>query len=191
MATLTDPINAQNIVDRFSDYVVSTANSGISWGTNAIPFPEMSSAYFGGGTGGRSIGITGSSITPDPITANKIYTTLVNETYNYFYIRNMRAIRNVTGAGGNTPLGPQSPGGAGGYNYDVTAVAYNNDRNAQDNALDNGVASGSVISSPNLEAFLNACRAKYNSARTSTRTVQIDVCHASCHSSCHGSRGRR
>ena len=191
MATLTDPINAQNIVDRFSDYVVSTANSGISWGTNSLPFPEMSSGYFGGGTGGRGIGIGGGNISTNPITASTIYTALVNETYNYFYIRNLRAIRNVTGPGGNTPNGPYRPGGAGGPNYDQTAVAYNNDRPGQDNALNNGVSSGSVISDENLEAFLNACRAKYNSARTNTRTIQIDVCHASCHSSCHGSRGRR
>ena len=191
MATLTDPINAQNIVDRFSDYVVSTANSGISWGTGALPFPEMPAANFGGGTGGRSIGITGSSITPDPITASTIYNTLVNETYNYFYIRNLRAIRNVTGAGGNTPAGPYRPGALGGSNFDTTAVAYNNDRNAQDNALNNGVAVDSVISDENLELFLAACRAKYNTARATTRTIQIDVCHASCHSSCHGSRGRR
>ena len=188
MASLTDPINAQNIVDRFSDYVVSTANSGISWGTNAIPFPEMPSGYFGGGTGGRGIGISGGNVNADPINAATIYNALVNETYNYFYIRNMRAIRNVTGGGGNTPAGPY---GTAGFNYDVTAVAYNNDRNPQSNATDNGVSSGSVISAGNLEAFLNACRAQYNSARSNTRTIQIDVCHASCHSSCHGSRGRR
>ena len=47
MATLTNPINAQNIVDRFADYVTATADSGISWGTNALPFSEFNSANFG------------------------------------------------------------------------------------------------------------------------------------------------
>ena len=155
MAALTNPVNAQNVVDRFTDYVVSTANSGISWGSNAKPFPEMPDAYFGGGTGGRAIGISGVNISANPITASTIYNTLVNETYNYFYIRNMRAVRFVTGTGGNTPGGPQF-GGAGGVNYDVTAVAYNNDRNAQTNAGLNGIAGGQPISTTNLEAFLNA-----------------------------------
>ena len=190
MVALTNPVNAQNVVDRFTDYVVSTANSGISWGSNAKPFPEMPDAYFGGGTGGRAIGISGANISANPITASTIYNTLVNETYNYFYIRNMRAVRFVTGTGGNTPSGPHRPS-AGGVNYDVTAVAYNNDRNAQTNAGLNGIAGGQPISSTNLEAFLNACRAQYNSARNNTRTVQINVCHASCHSSCHFARGRR
>ena len=190
MVALTSPVNAQNVVDRFTDYVVSTANSGISWGSNSKPFPEMPDGYFGGATSGRAIGVSGASF-PNPITALTIYNTLNNETYNYFYIRNMRALRFVTGTGGNTPNGPFRPGGSGGYNYDSTAVAYNNDRNPRTNAGLFGVASGEAIKSTNLESFLNDCRAQYNSARGNTKTVQIDVCHASCHSSCHGSRGRR
>ena len=83
MATLTNPIEEQNIVDRFADYVVATANAGITWGTNDIPFAEMGTSYFGGTTSGKSIGITGANISATPITASTIYNALVGETNAY------------------------------------------------------------------------------------------------------------
>jgi hypothetical protein len=39
MATLTNPINADNIVDRFADFVVDTANANIVWSASNKPFP--------------------------------------------------------------------------------------------------------------------------------------------------------
>jgi len=190
MATLTNNINSQNIVDRFADYVTATARAGISWGTNAVPFGEFSAAYFGGVTTGRPIGISGATISPvgGTITASTIYSVLVNETAAYTSIRNLRALLFVAGGGGNT-----GSRGSPGYIYDATAVAYMNSNYLQSagSPANAGVASGNNISTANLESFFNNLRSTYNSARSSTVTIQVDVCHASCHSSCHGSRSRR
>jgi len=188
MATLTSPVRTQNIVDRFADYVTATADSGISWGTNAYPFGEFDGNNFGGTTSGRPIGISGGNIGSGVITASNIYNTLVNETAAYTSIRNLRAILFVDGAGGNTGSRP-TPG----VIYDQTAVAYMNGSYLQSigTPANNGVASGNVASATNLESFFNTLRSTYNSARGSTVTIQVNVCHASCHSSCHGSRSRR
>ena len=188
MATLTNPIRTQNIVDRFADYVTATASSGISWGTNSVPFGEFPTSYFGGTTSGRPIGISGSSIGSGVITAGNIYNTLVNETSAYTSIRNLRALLFVDGGGGNTGSRP-TPG----YVYDATAVAYMNSNYLQSvgSPADAGVRSGNPASASGLESFFDNLRSSYNNARASTVTVQINVCHASCHSSCHGSRSRR
>ena len=122
MAVLTNPVERQNIVDRFADYVVATANSGISWGTNAYPFPECDfTGIFGGPTSGKSIEISGGSIAAGPsgeITAQYIYDTLIAETYRYTRIRTIRCLLFVNGGGGNT--GSRSTAG---YVYDQTAIA--------------------------------------------------------------------
>lgn len=188
MATLTSPVRTQNIVDRFADYVTATADSGISWGTNAYPFGEFDGNNFGGTTSGRPIGISGGNIGSEVITASNIYNTLVNETAAYTSIRNLRAILFVDGGGGNTGSRP-TPG----VIYDQTAVAYMNGSYLQSigTPANNGVASGNVVSAVNLESFFDTLRSSYNSARGSTVTIQVNVCHASCHSSCHGSRSRR
>ena len=189
MATLTNPVNAQNIVDRFADYVVATANSGISWGTNAVPFGEMSTAYFGGTTGGRGISINGSSVSATPITASTIFNALCAETQTYSNIRNLQALLNVTGAGGNSGSRPTA-----GIVYNQTAVAHLNTgyRQGQSNPTNPSVSTGNAISAANLETLFDRLRTVYSSTyRASTLPIQIDVCHASCHSNCHGSRGRR
>lgn len=190
MATLTNPIQPQNIVDRFADYVTATADSGISWGTNVYPFSEFDPAYFGGDTSGRPIGINGSSIgsAGGAISALNIYNTLVNETTAYTSIRNLRALLFVGGGGGNTGSRP-TPG----YVYDATAVAYMNTGYLQSIGSPNnaGISAGNAISSSGLETFFSNLTTSYNSARTTTTEVTISVCHASCHSSCHSSRGRR
>ena len=189
MATLTNPINAQNIVDRFADYVVATANSGISWGTNAVPFGEMSTAFFGGDTGGRVIGITGFTVIAAPITASTIFNALCAETQTYSNIRNLRALLNVTGGGGNSGSRP-TPG----IVYDQTAVAHLNTgyRQTQINPTNPSVSTGNAISAANLETLFDRLRSIYSSNyRATTATIQVDVCHASCHSNCHNSRGRR
>jgi hypothetical protein len=190
MVTLTNPIQPQNIVNRFADYVTATADSGISWGTNAYPFGEFDGNYFGGTTAGRPIGISGGNIgsAGGSITASNIYNTLVNETAAYTSIRNLRALLFVDGGGGNTGSRP-TPG----YVYDATAVAYMNAGYLQsigspDNA---GISAGNAVTSGGLESFFNILTSSYNNTRVNTVTVQINVCHASCHSSCHSSRGRR
>ena len=104
MATLTNPITSQNIVDRYADFVTATANENIIWGTNALPFAEMPSTNFGRTASGKSISVTGPSIvgTNSEISAAKIYDTLLAETGTYTRIRRLRAILFVTGPGGNT-----------------------------------------------------------------------------------------
>ena len=190
MATLTSPINPQNIVDRFADYVTATGNAGISWGTNAYPFGEFDGNYFGGTTAGRGISISGGNIASvgNVITASNIYNTLVNETATYTNIRNLRALLFVDGGGGNTGSRP-SPG----YIYDATAVAHMNTGYRQGIGSPNpsNVSGGNTSTFSGLESLFDNLRSSYNSARGSTVTVQINVCHASCHSSCHSSRGRR
>ena len=188
MATLTSPIEEQNIVDRFADYVVSTANAGITWGTNSVPFSEMSTSYFGGTTSGKTIEISGNNITGDPINASTIYNTLVAETNRYTKIRNLRAILFVDGGGGN--IGNYATPGV---NYDQTAVAYLNDSYLQNvgSPANGGVQAGSVASDDSLEALFTNLRSSYNTSRANTQTIQINVCHSNCHSDCHGSRSRR
>lgn len=193
MAELTNPINKQNVVDRFADYVQATANSGIAWGTNAYPFPEFSgyAGIFGGTTSGKPIQITGDNIVPnssDEITAQNIYNTLIAETNRYTKIRNMRAILVVGGGGGNAGSRPTA-----GTVFDQTQPAYLNDNYLQTvSASVDNVSAGNVATSSGMEAMFANMRASYNTARaTSAGTWTVNVCHASCHYSCHGSRSRR
>lgn len=192
MATITNPVNKQNIVDRFSDYVVATANSGIAWGTNAYPFAECDFyGNFGGGTVGRTMGINGDSIpvtTNSEISAQNIYDTLITETYQYTAIRNITAQLFVSGAGGNTGSRPTA-----GTVYDTTAVAFMNTtyRQSISSGRDN-VYADNTITSAGLEAMFDSMRTNYSTSRdVNGGTFVTTVCHASCHSSCHSSRGRR
>ncbi len=190
---LVNPITKQNIVDRFAEYVRDTANSGISWGTNAWPFGEFShSGIFGGDTGGKGIEINGGSIGTNAsgeITAQNIYDTLITETYRYTKIRLMRAVLFVDGAGGNTGSRP-TPGVV----YDQTAVAYMNNDYLQGgvSAGRDNVYAGNLVTAGGLEVMFSNMRNSYNWHRgQNAGTWQTNVCHASCHSSCHSSRGRR
>jgi hypothetical protein len=192
MATLSGTISAQVIVDRFADYVQATANSGIVWGTDALPTSGsdtvVPSGAFGGGTGGRGIGVNGSSINTNPINGNTIYTTLLSETNAFTSIRQLRAILNVTGAGGNNGSRPTA-----GFVYDSTNKAYMSTGYLQ-TVTDpgaSGVSTNNLISAGNLQALFDNLRTAYNNVTGNTVTYQTDVCHASCHSSCHSSRGRR
>lgn len=183
MASLTNPVKPANIVDRFADYVRARANADIVWGTNALPFPQFPSSYFGGTTSGRALAISGDSIAKagDVIKASDIYNVLVAETRRFTSIRNLRARRNITG------------NSSSGVNYDETRKAHLSTSYLQEvsNVHNRGVASGQVISSSNMESFFNELRNHYTNLSGNTLTVTVDVCHASCHSSCHSSRGRR
>jgi hypothetical protein len=188
MATLTSPITAQNIVDRYADFVVATANQSIAWGTNALPFAEMPSSNFGGTTSGKPISVTGTNISAAEITASTIYNALLNETASYTRIRNLRAILFVDGGGGNNGSRPTA-----GVIFDQTQKSYLNTAYLQTlGAVNNaGVSAGQEISAANLETLFTNMRTAYNTAAATTATIQVNVCHASCHSSCHNSRGRR
>lgn len=193
MATLTNPVEEQNIVNRFADYVVSDANSSIVWGTNANPTYDDGTVVvpddeFGGTTGGKSIGVSGANILDDPIDGNVIYNILKAETNTYTRIRNLRAVLFVDGDGGNNGSRPTA-----GIIYDVTNKANMSTSYLQDVGSPNngGVGNGEVIDDADLETLFDNLRAAYRTARDNAATYQTNVCHASCHSNCHGSRGRR
>jgi hypothetical protein len=190
MVTLTSPVTPQNIVDRFADFVLATANAGIVWGTNTLPFAEMPDATYAGTTSGTSVTATGATIgtTGDTITAATIRSVLETETALYTNIRQQRAVLNVTGDGGNTGTRP-TPG----IIFDDTQVAHldTSNRAAIGAVADANVTTGQTVDDTNLETYFTNLTAAYTAIRTTTVTTQIDVCHASCHSSCHSSRGRR
>jgi hypothetical protein len=211
MAVLTNNINAQNIVDRFADYVVATANAGIVWHTGAFPFDVYAGYFpniFGGNASGKAITINGTSIGGPTgiITATTIINVLRAETATFTRIRNMRAILFITGTGYITPrptgngtlndlrtdLGPifgQGPG----IIRDNTNVSNLNTTYLQGLAAttSTGISAGTVINTANLESFFTNLRTAYNTARATVHLQQVNVCHASCHNNCHSSRGRR
>lgn len=205
MASLTNPVNAINIVDRFIDYVRSTARTGVTWGTNDLPVYAPGTAYaktvipssaMGGPNNGDpapNIFIV-DAVPGSVINAFNIFNYLNFFTFEYCIIRNVRALLTVTGAGGNIGSMPVA-----GDVFDVTRVAYFSTRGIQAGLSVNyvtpvsgGVAANQVISAAEMEAFLNRCRAAYNNfARNQTYLYNPIICHASCHSSCHFARGRR
>ena len=188
MATLTDPVRKQNIVDRFADYVPADANGSIVWASNNEPFSEAPASWWGGNTSGKAIGIVGGSITGTTITASTIRNVLLAETQLYTNMRNLRARLNVTGGGGNTGSRPTA-----GIVFDQTRVAHldTGARQTLGSVANGGVATDSLVSVSNLQQFFTNLRAEYRAKRGNTVTRTRDVCHASCHSSCHSSRGRR
>ena len=195
MASLDNPVILQNIIDRFADYVVATANSGIVWGTNAIPFPELSAALFGGTTEGKPTSLSGAGARGTLITALPIYNGVLSETFRYSNIRNMRAILNVTVTGEypwNTPAGPRTTGGV---IFDQTQKSHLNTSYiyaADSNLLARGQpVTGNTITRAGLEDLFDRARTLYNDFADDTVTITVSVCHASCHSSCHSSRTRR
>lgn len=179
---LTNPVNKQNIVDRFADYVAATANASIVWGTTTLPFTGFPSTNFGGAAAsGRPIGITGANISGAQITASTIYNVLVAETNAYTRIRNLRARRNITGDGPDI-----------GITFDQTNKSNMSTVFLQSIfALPAGVAANEQIRSAALETFFDNLRTAYTVTRDNTVTIQVDLCHSSCHNSCHKSRGRR
>lgn len=188
MAALTNPIGKQNIIDRFADFVVATANGSIVWAKDAKPFAEMPDTVYEGNKVGRTIVINAASITGTDINATTLRNVLEGETYNYTNIRKQQARLNVTGDGGNAGTRADP-----GIIFDQTAVAYQLTTRRQsigtpDNA---GVVKDTVISATKLETYFSNLRTAWATARDNTVVTTVDVCHASCHSSCHSARGRR
>lgn len=184
MTTLTNPVSAQNIVDRFSDYVIAQAHDGITWGTDNKPFAEFNAANFGGDTNGKPISISGGNLSSH-VSASNIYSVLVGELQRQTGQRTMRALRYMQGDNGASTL-----------DYDGTAKAHMSDWFLQDIAAAGGVptvglGAGQPISSANLESTLANMRQVYLNLAVNTVTITTTVCHSSCHNSCHSSRGRR
>lgn len=190
MATLTNPIRPQNLVNRFKDFVTTAANTGIVWGTNTKPFTEMPTATYQGTTSGTTASVTGANIgtAGGIITAATIRTALETETALYTNIKNQRAILFVTGAGGNNGSRP-TPG----IVFDQTRVAHLTTANRSAiGAVNNAnVTAGQTVDDFSLEIYFTNLRTAYLAQRSAAVTTQINVCHASCHSSCHDSRSRR
>jgi len=204
---IANPINAQRIVDRFKQLVTDVANSGIVWGTGALPtYPNptnptvpitvVAADQFGGTTAGQAIATTGAGITPanNRVTASNIVSALVAETNRYTRIRRLRAQLTVTGGGGNRPAGPvrtSSPG----IVYDETNVAHLTSADGPTITAPNpatyNIQTGRVIDDDNLENYFTALKDAYAAIRETTVLKGSSVCHASCHNSCHGSRSRR
>lgn len=192
MATLTSPVEEQNIVNRFADYVPPAANQNIVYHTGSVPFSEFATSYFGGNSSGRALGISGASIknNGELIDASGIQDTLEAETFNYTSIRNLRAQLNVTSSGGSPYNTGSKP--TPGIITDVTGIAYlNTGYRIALGARSVNLQTGQLIDDSILEQKFADLRTKYNTARGTTETITIPVCHASCHSNCHSSRGRR
>lgn len=185
-------ITPQNLVDYYKEFVVDVANSNIAWATGAEPFGEFDESLLAGSTSGKSIGITGSNVgtAGNLIDASDIYDVIKTETATYTSIRNLRAVLNVEGGGGNTGSRP-TPG----IVFDETRKAYMNSSYLQ--TIDvptipaGDVVTGNIITATSLEGLFNTLKTIYEARQANTETIQVNVCHASCHSSCHGSRGRR
>ena len=189
MVSLFNNIDAQNVVDRFADYVRASANSGIVWGTNSRPGTWIPTSVFGGTTAGKTIEINGNSIGGPTglIVASTVRNVLIAETNRYTRIRNLRA--RLLRQGNNAVI------------YDQTRVAHMSSAYQQTisnpSIPTNGPNAGNLItigsdsSNTGIEEYFARLRSAYNARRGTTITLTYYQCHSSCHSSCHGSRGRR
>lgn len=185
MATLTNPITKQNIVDRFADFVSNHNNGQIVWGTNNKPFSQMPDSEFTGSTSGRSIGITGASITGDTIDSSTMISVLEGEAYEYTRIRKMRArlLMQTSGTGEANPR----------IDFNQTQVSYlaSGRRLALDGINQSTVEEDDLVSVSGIETYFTDLQREMNEKRDTTYNKDVTICHSSCHSNCHGSRGRR
>jgi hypothetical protein len=194
MASLNDPINVTDIIARYQDFVTAAADNQLPiWGTDAVPFSQMPTSYFAGTTTQpvNLIELDSADLVPSPdiIDGSDVHNALLTETNKYTNIRQMRAILNVTGGGGNRGS-YSSPG----VIYDQTRLAYMSSSYRQSLssvAGSNVIATGYIISRSDLETYMQGLENAFLAARNNVQTVTINICHSSCHSSCHGSRGRR
>lgn len=200
MVSLTNPIEDNNLWQRFKDYVAGAANQGILWGTNNVPFPEFLtpvSAFFGGTTAGWDGAGTAPSVTNQTIGAVGLYTYFATLTFYWSRIKKFRIRISVNTNGGapwnQSVSGPYySP-----FSFDQTSVAHL--ASAYQSPVDISRVPGGQgpiiptnrIRDEDIEDFFNRCRQLYYILREEVADYQAAVCHASCHSSCHNSRSRR
>jgi hypothetical protein len=188
MTTLTNPPSAQNIVDRFADYVVATANAGIVWGTNTLPFVDFPPAQLGGTTAGVPISINGSSLsTPTPrIDAPTIYNVLTGQTQLYTNIRKLRAIKTYL-VQSDSPVSSV-------YNtlFDQTQVAHLATSYRQTFTYSGPtLTAGSPITPATLEALFDGLRTRYSEYRDVVATYTYATCHSNHANTCHTSKRSR
>lgn len=180
MAVLSNPIDNDNIISRFEDYVRASANSGIVWHSSNLPFPESTMIY--GPSTGKAAEISGASLT-NPITANQIFNVLLTETQRYTRCRLLRAVRVVDGDGDE----PGPPG----VNFDSTQKASLNFAYQLSPSAAQVITAGAAVDDSVLETQLQNFQNAYLTGESTVAYLEIHVCHSSCHQSCHSSRSRR
>lgn len=182
--SLTNPIRIENIVQTYGSYVPQTANTGIVWGTNVLPFPEIPVSTFGGTTAGIPAP-TASPLTGQAIVASNIVSTLSNASLNYSVIRRLRARKLMQTDTTPTVQFDETQKAHLATSYRFTSIS--------SSVLSTGnVQSGQNITSSGLTSLMTALQQWYNNTvLADIPLVEVTVCHSSCHSDCHSSRGRR
>ena len=208
-------INSNNIQDYFYDYIGKVANTGIVWGTNSLPFPEMPTAIFGGPRTGRPVDRTYRPGNPGAvINAKTIYDQTLADTAKYTAMTSLRAQKVLGGVGSvynaigkaymSSAFELQAgnakktgliqfyfiSGTVGSPTYprvsNVPGFGYNTYP-----GNDGGVISNTVIYRSDFLYFRQSLYAWWLQSQNVTWYQRVDVCHTSCHGNCHGSRIRR
>jgi len=102
MVTLTSPITAQNIVDRFKELVTDVADTQIVWGTDSLPgHSAFAASDFGGVVDGMSLVLTSASGT---FTASETVTGSISGTVGTVvdYSSNTLKVKQITPGSGQT-----------------------------------------------------------------------------------------
>jgi hypothetical protein len=113
MTTLNNPIESQNLIDRFADFVTTVVNGSatndpadnIIWAADTKPFADFDGNLLTGNLADPitlSIGANNLGGSGAVINANTINRVLLGQLAIYTNVRKLRAILNVTGGGGNT-----------------------------------------------------------------------------------------
>jgi hypothetical protein len=113
MTTLNNPIESQNLIDRFADFVTAVVNGSatnvpadnIIWAADTKPFADFDGNLLTGNLADPitlSIGANNLGGSGAVINANTINRVLLGQLAIYTNVRKLRAILNVTGGGGNT-----------------------------------------------------------------------------------------
>lgn len=162
----------------FNALVKNRANSGILWGTNAMPSYALAD-WFGGTTAGMTAEPSEAELgAPGDVSAKKVRDGLYNCALLYSRIRLARVLVYMTGAG---------------YVVDSTAMAH---LAAQYQSVIvppslPGAQEETDLSYTALQAYVEKLWTQLNAQRNISVLLQNTVCHSSCHGSCHGSRNRR
>lgn len=181
MVEYLNPIQRQNLIDRFRDWVTFYANSGIVWGTNAPPnnfIDWNATGRLGGDTNGPSDEVNASQIPTNPSTASEVVSSLEAGAAKVTNVRRVRSriVRDGDGA----------------LLFDETNLTHlNTGYRTGLSIIRNRPAAGVIKAIGTNEDYFSSLRQSFEQARDNVVTFEDTVCHASCHGSCHGSRGRR
>jgi hypothetical protein len=194
------PVRRLTIVQRTIEQVNGVVNAPgtVIWGTNVKPFPEAPTEWFAhptnwGGLDPVSVDATG-SLGTGRVEADSVTEGIRQIVQYYSRIRSMRAVRKVTGGGGNAAAGPYTSTAS---NVDLIRTA--NTADGQQVTLINDyrdIQSGNIINRSNLNQFIlnmssTVAQQKNNILGQDGNDYYVEVCHVSCHNNCHNSRGRR